>query len=103
MRPRATALQQLTQRLHKSKSRAKTARHLLDRWRRSSTEVPAVSVIIPVYNEAALLPACLQSVTNRSLRDLEIILVDDCSRDQSREFLAQAAQVDPRIRVFANK
>lgn len=37
------------------------------------------------------------------LEDLEVILVDDCSRDQSREVLAQAAQVDPRIRVFANK
>ena len=80
-----------TPRLHKSKSRAMTARHLLDRWRKSSTEAPAVSVIIPVYNEAALLPACLQSVTNQSLRDLEIILVDDCSRNQSREVLAQAA------------
>jgi glycosyltransferase involved in cell wall biosynthesis len=80
-----------------------TARHLLDWWRRSSTKAPAVSVIIPVYNKAALLPACLQSVTNQSLRDLEIILVDDRSRDQSREVLAQAAQVDPRIRVFANK
>jgi hypothetical protein len=46
------------------------ARRLLDRWRRSSTEAPAVSVIIPVYNKAALLPACLESVMNQSLRDL---------------------------------
>ena len=80
-----------------------TARRPLDRWRRRSIKAPAVSVIIPVYNKAALLPACLQSVMNQSLRDLEIILVDDCSRDQSREIVAEAAQVDRRIRVFANK
>jgi glycosyltransferase involved in cell wall biosynthesis len=79
------------------------AQHLLRWLGRSSTKAPAVSVIIPVYNKAALLPACLESVMNQSLRDLEIILVDDCSRDQSREVVAKAAQVDRRIRVFANK
>jgi glycosyltransferase involved in cell wall biosynthesis len=80
-----------------------TARRPLDRWRRSSTKAPAVSVIIPVYNKAASLTACLQSVQNQSLRDLEIIVVDDCSRDQSCKVLAQAAQVDPRIRAVVNK
>jgi glycosyltransferase involved in cell wall biosynthesis len=79
------------------------AQHLLRWLGRSSTKAPAVSVIIPVYNKAALLPACLESVMNQSLRDLEIILVDDCSQDQSGEVVAKAAQVDRRIRVFANK
>jgi glycosyltransferase involved in cell wall biosynthesis len=78
--------------------------HQLLRWPgRNSTKAPAVSVIIPVYNKAALLPACLQSVMSQSLRDLEIILIDDCSQDQSREVVAKAAQVDRRIRIFSNK
>jgi glycosyltransferase involved in cell wall biosynthesis len=92
-----------TSRLRRSRSAAMTVRRLLGRWRRSSIRAPAVSVIIPVYNKAAVLPGCLQSVQNQSLRDLEIIVVDDCSQDQSRDVLAQAARVDPRIRVVVNK
>lgn len=60
-----------------------------------------VSVIIPVYNVEAHLEECLKSVTGQSLRDLEILCVDDGSSDGSLAILKKAADEDSRIRVFA--
>ena len=42
---------------------------------------PTVSVIIPVFNTARWLPECLESVLNQTLKDIEVICVDDCSTD----------------------
>ena len=61
---------------------------------------PLVSVIIPVYNVAAYLPQCLESVTSQTLRDIEILLADDGSTDDSYEVCRQWAEKDARIRVF---
>ena len=47
-----------------------------------------VSVIIPVYNVEAYLPDCLASVTGQTLREIEILCVDDCSTDRCREIRA---------------
>lgn len=62
-----------------------------------------VSVIIPVYNVAPYLGECLDSVLAQSLRDIEIICVDDCSTDDSLSLLEKYAESDSRICVFANK
>lgn len=59
-----------------------------------------VSVIIPVYNAHAYLRQCLDSVQNQTLRDIEIICVDDGSADDSREILTEYAQRDNRIQVI---
>lgn len=63
---------------------------------------PAVSVIIPVYNAAPWLDACLQSVLSQDLRDIEVLLADDASSDGSRELLEYYEAVDPRVRVFSH-
>ena len=60
---------------------------------------PVVSVIIPVYNVEQYLDTCLQSIRNQSLRDIEIILVDDGSPDRCPEMCDNYARTDSRIRV----
>jgi len=58
---------------------------------------PKVSVIIPVYNVEAYLEECLDSVTEQTLKDIEIILVNDGSIDRSTEIIQDFAQKDERI------
>lgn len=53
--------------------------------------MPKVSVIIPVYNAKEYLHRCLDSVCNQTLKDIEIICVDDCSTDNSYEILQEYA------------
>lgn len=56
-----------------------------------------VSVIIPVYNSAKYLKACLESVVNQSLKEIEIICINDGSTDSSDEILLEYAKNDDRI------
>ena len=58
-----------------------------------------VSVIIPVYNVEKYLGECLDSVLRQTLKDLEVICVDDGSMDGSPAILAEYARKDPRIKV----
>lgn len=62
--------------------------------------IPKVSVIIPVYNVEVYLRQCLDSVVNQTLKDIEIICVDDGSTDSSAEILKEYAKKDGRIRVL---
>lgn len=62
--------------------------------------MPNVSVIIPVYNTEKYLRRCLDSVCNQTLKDLEIICVNDGSTDGSAAILADYAAGDSRIRVI---
>ena len=63
--------------------------------------MPKVSVVIPVYNTGALLDRTLASVTQQTLKDIEIICVDDCSTDDSLAILNLWARRDSRVRVIA--
>jgi glycosyltransferase involved in cell wall biosynthesis len=60
---------------------------------------PKVSVIIPVYNTEPYLKRCLDSVCNQTLKDIEIICVNDGSTDNSLEILQGYEKVDGRIKV----
>lgn len=62
--------------------------------------MPEVSVIIPVYNAEKYLRQCLDSVVDQTLRDIEIICVDDGSTDSSLEILQEYAQKDSRVKVL---
>lgn len=64
---------------------------------------PKVSIIIPIYNTAERLPGCLDSVLNQTYRNLEIILVDDGSTDDSPAIIQTYAQKDSRIKVITQK
>ena len=59
-----------------------------------------VSVIIPVYNTEKYLEKCLYSVCNQTLSDIEIICINDCSTDNSREILNKYAADDERIKII---
>lgn len=59
-----------------------------------------ISVIIPVYNVAAYLPACLDSVLAQSYHDIELLLVDDGSTDGSADLCDDYACRDARVTVI---
>lgn len=59
-----------------------------------------VSVIIPVYNVEKYLRQCLDSVVNQTLKDIEIICINDGSPDNSLEILQEYAKNDERIRII---
>lgn len=59
-----------------------------------------VSVVIPVYNAAPWLRQCLDSVVGQTLREIEIICVDDGSTDESPQILEEYAQADERVRIL---
>lgn len=62
-----------------------------------------VSVIIPVYNTEKYLSQCLDSVVSQTLKDIEIICVDDGSKDNSSKILNDYAQKDPRIKSITQE
>ena len=62
---------------------------------------PDVSVLMPVFDAAATLCEALDSMLAQTLRDIEIVAVDDGSRDASLEILRNYQTRDPRVRVVA--
>ena len=62
-----------------------------------------ISVIVPVYNVAAYLPECLQSILGQDHENLEVILIDDGSTDDSGAICDRYAAQDGRIRVIHQK
>jgi len=65
--------------------------------------MPKVSIVIPVYNVEAYLRQCLDSVLGQTLRDVEIICVDDGSTDGSAEILREYAAKDGRVKVLLHE
>jgi glycosyltransferase involved in cell wall biosynthesis len=63
---------------------------------------PKVSVLVPVFNGARHLAECLDSILTQDFRDLEILLGDDGSTDESPQIIQSFAARDPRIRWWTN-
>ena len=61
-----------------------------------------VSVIIPVFNKEKYLSTCINSIINQSLKDIELILIDDCSSDNSYTIMEEYAKKDSRIKIYKN-
>lgn len=62
-----------------------------------------ISVIVPIYNSSKALPKCIESVLEQTFTDIELILVNDGSTDNSAEICDEYAKRDGRIRVFHNE
>ena len=68
-----------------------------------NTMDPLVSIVIPVYNSEKYLQQCLDSVANQTWKNLEIVCVNDGSKDDSLSILTAYAAIDNRIRVFTKE
>lgn len=62
-----------------------------------------LSIIVPIYNTESYLKACLQSITNQSCPDMEILLIDDGSTDNCDRICKEFAERDSRIRYIKQK
>lgn len=62
-----------------------------------------VSVIIPLYNSQRFIGKCVQSLLNQTHQNLEIIIVDDASTDQSLKIVQNLAEKDCRVKVFSGE
>lgn len=59
-----------------------------------------ISVVIPVYNGEKYLKECINSVLNQPYKDIEIITINDGSKDNSVDILNKVAQTDKRLNVI---
>lgn len=62
--------------------------------------MPQISVIVPIYNAEKYLIQCIDSLIFQTLKDIEIILVNDGSTDNSLKICEQYARKDSRITIF---
>ena len=75
---------------------------MIEAQQQSLTSPPLVAIVVPVYNGAAYLGACLESLRGQTLGSFEVYIRDDGSRDGSPAIIAQFAS-DPRFRVLTSE
>ena len=61
---------------------------------------PKISLIVPVFNVEKYVSKCLDSLVAQTLKDIEIICVDDCSTDNSLQIIEKYASKDSRIKIL---
>lgn len=64
--------------------------------------MPKITVILPVYNSQKFIEQCLNSIVNQSLKDIEIICINDFSQDNSWDIVKNFAQNDSRFVLIEN-
>lgn len=68
---------------------------------KETSQYPKISIVIPIYNMGRYLRDCLNSVINQSLKELEVICIDDGSSDDTSEILKEYQWKDHRVKVLA--
>lgn len=69
----------------------------------SAKDNPMISVIVPIYNTARFLDRCVESIVTQTYENLEIILVNDCSTDDSAEHIIEWEMSDTRIKSVVHE
>ena len=62
-----------------------------------------ISIIVPVYNSEKYISKCIESIINSSLKELEILVIDDGSKDNSLSILKMYEEKDSRVKVYTQK
>lgn len=60
--------------------------------------MPTISIITPVYNSEKLISETIESVLSQTYKDFEMIIIDDCSKDNSSKIIKKYCNIDPRIK-----
>lgn len=68
---------------------------------KNNVDSPFVSVIIPVFNVCNYVAECIESITNQTLKNIEIICIDDGSTDNSLDIVRKYASIDSRIAIYS--
>ncbi len=68
-----------------------------------NNDLPLVSIIMPAYNCSKCISESIESVINQTYKNWELLIVDDCSNDNTLDVINNYAQLDTRIRVFKNE
>ena len=63
---------------------------------------PLVSVVMPAYNVDSFIEEAIASVIVQTITDWELIVIDDCSTDDTRKLVGEMAEKDARIRLVSN-
>ena len=64
--------------------------------------IPIISIITPSFNKSNVIMKSIRSIQNQSFKNIEIIIVDDCSPDNSSIHYNYLLETDPRIRIFTH-
>ena len=64
---------------------------------------PQISIIIPVYNSAATIERCVESIIQQDFKDFEVLLVDDGSSDNSLDEINRLSKIDSRLLAFGRE
>ena len=66
----------------------------------NSSKIPKVSVFLPIYNKEKYLFKSINSIKSQSLKNIEIIAINDCSTDNSLKMLKKLSKKDNRIKMI---
>ena len=69
----------------------------------NKSDNPKISIVVTVYNGEGYLKTALLSIQNQDFKDIEIIMIDDCSKDNSVNLIKKLMIKDPRIILYQNE
>lgn len=65
--------------------------------------MPKISIIVPVYNVEKYIAQCLDSIIKQTFRDIEVIVIDDGTQDNSAEIYQKYMEMDSRIKIIKKR